>query len=251
MPKIPDIFKGMERFKYATTIDLNMGYYSMPLSEHSKKLCIICLPWGLYQYNMLPQGVKPATDIFQQRMGELFHDLSTTDSFMDDIIVLGYGTFQMHLADVIEVLTRLRSVGMQVNPDKCMWFHTEVTYLGFIITRDGIKPQPEKIQGILNMTPPKTQKDVRRFVGMINFYRDLYPKRAETLSPLTDLCGHKRKFTWEAQHEQAFQKMKDIIAQDIMLTYPQFDKPFHVYTDASELQIGSVIMQDSKPLGFF
>jgi hypothetical protein len=135
MPKIPDIFKGMERFKYATTIDLNMGYYSMPLSEHLKKLCIICLPWGLYQYNVQPQGVKPATDIFQQRMGELFHDLSTTDSFMDDIIILGYGTFQMHLADVIEVLTRLRSVGMQVNPDKCMWFQTEVTYLGFVITR--------------------------------------------------------------------------------------------------------------------
>ena len=101
------------------------------------------------------------------------------------------------------------------------------------------------------MTPPKTQKDVRHFVGMINFYRDLYPKRAETLAPLTDLCGHKRKFTWEAQHEQAFQQMKEITEQDIMLTYPQFDKPFHIYTDASELQIGGVIMQDSKPLGFF
>jgi len=99
----------------------------MPLSEHSNKLCIICLPWGLYQYNVLPQGVKPATDIFQQRMGELFHDLSTTESFMDDIIVLGCGTFQMHLADVIEVLTRLRSVGTQVNPDTCMWFQKEVT----------------------------------------------------------------------------------------------------------------------------
>jgi len=163
MPKISDIFKGMEKFNYATTIDLNMDF----------------------------------------------------------------------------------------NPDKCMLFQTEVTYLGFIITRDGIKPQPEKIQGILNMMPPKTQKDVRRFVGMINFYRDLYPKRAETLAPLTDLCGHKRKFTWEAQHEQAFQQMKEITEQDIMLTYPQFDKPFHIYTDASELQIGGVIMQDSKPLGFF
>ena len=101
------------------------------------------------------------------------------------------------------------------------------------------------------MMPPKTQKDVRRFVGMINFYRDLYPKRAETLAPLTDLCGHKRKFTWEAQHEQAFQQMKEITEQDVMLTYPQFDKPFHIYTDASELPFGSVIMQDSKPLGFF
>jgi hypothetical protein len=140
---------------------------------------------------------------------------------------------------------------MQVNPDKCMWFQKEVTYLGFVITQDGIKPQPEKIQGILNMAQPKTQKDVRRFVGMINFYRDLYPKRAETLAPLTDLCGHKRKFTWEAQHEQAFQRMKEIITQDVMLTYPQFDKPFHVYTDASESQIGGVIMQENKPLGFF
>jgi hypothetical protein len=105
---------------------------------------------------------------------------------------------------VIEVLTQLRSVGIQVNPDKCMWFQTEVTYLGFIITRDGIKPQPKKNQGILYMAQPKTQRDVRRFVGMINFYRDLNPKRAETLAPLTDLCGHKRKFTREAQNEQAF-----------------------------------------------
>jgi hypothetical protein len=132
---------------------------------------------------VLQQGVKGATDIFQQRMGDLFHDLSTANSFMDDIIVLGYGTFQMHLADVIEVLTRLRSVGMQVNPDKFMRFQTEVTYLGFIITRDGIKPQLEKIQGMLNMVQPKTQKDVCCFVGMINFYHNLYPKCAKALAP--------------------------------------------------------------------
>jgi hypothetical protein len=66
MPKIPDIFRSMEKFRYAMTIDLNMGYYSMPLSEESKKLCVISLLWGLYQYNMLPMGVKPAMDIFQQ-----------------------------------------------------------------------------------------------------------------------------------------------------------------------------------------
>jgi hypothetical protein len=72
MLKIPDIFRGMEKFRYATAIDLNMGYYSMPLSQEAKKLCVISLPWGLYQYNMLPMEIKPATDIFQQRMGALF-----------------------------------------------------------------------------------------------------------------------------------------------------------------------------------
>jgi len=75
MPKIPDIFCGMEHFCYATTIDLNVGYISMLLSETAKQLCVTSLPWGLYQYNMLPMGIKPATDIFQQQMGTLFFDM--------------------------------------------------------------------------------------------------------------------------------------------------------------------------------
>jgi len=151
IPKIPDIFKGMEKFKYATTIDLNMGYYSMPLNENAKQLCDISLPWGLYRYEVLPQGVKPATDIFQQRMNSLYSNMNYVDTFLDDTMILGYDTFDNHLKDVIEVLKRLLAAGMQVNISRCKWFHHTVTYLGFIITRTGIRPQPEKIQGILNM----------------------------------------------------------------------------------------------------
>jgi hypothetical protein len=101
------------------------------------------------------------------------------------------------------------------------------------------------------MTRPLTQKDVRHFVGMVNFYRDLYPKRADTLAPLTDLCGRKKKFTWSDAQEQAFMRMKDIMVQGTMLTYPQFDKPFTVYTDASEKQIGGVVTHEGKPFVFF
>jgi hypothetical protein len=147
MPNIPDMFKGMERFRYATIIDLNMGYYSMALSEESKKLCVIYLPWGLYQYNVLPQGVKPASDIFQQRMGTLFHDMSTLDIFMDDTIVFGFADFSAHLIDVVEVLWHLLAAGMQVNPNKCYWFQTAVTYLGFYITREGISLSRKKFRG--------------------------------------------------------------------------------------------------------
>jgi hypothetical protein len=158
MPKIPDIFRGIEKFRYAMMIDLNMGYYSMSLSEDAKKLCIISLPWGLYQYNMLPMGIKPATDIFQQRMGALFFDMQVVIIFMDDTIIFGYADFGSHLVDVTEVLRRLHQAGMQVNPRKYKWFQSAVTYLGFLITREGIKPQPEKIQGILNMQRRSTQK---------------------------------------------------------------------------------------------
>jgi hypothetical protein len=86
---------------------------------------------------------------------------------------------------------------------------------------------------------------------MVNFYRDLYPKRAETLAPLTDLCGQKTKFIWTETQESAFQKMKEILAQDAMLTYPEFDQPFVIYTDASERQIGGVVTQNNCPLSFF
>ncbi len=79
---------------------------------------------------------------------------------MDDIITFGYTTFVAHLADVIQVLNRLSDAGMQENPEKCMWFQSTITYLGFLITHEGIKPQPEKIQGILNMQRPRTQKEV-------------------------------------------------------------------------------------------
>jgi hypothetical protein len=103
-------------------------------------------------------------------MGALFYDMPIVIIYMDDIIVFSYIDFGTHLIDVTEVLKRLSAAGMQVNPEKCFLFQPAVTYLGFLITRDGIKPQQDKIQGILNMAKPLTQKDVCHFVGMVNFY---------------------------------------------------------------------------------
>jgi hypothetical protein len=251
MPKIPEIFRGMEKFQYATMLDLNMGYYSMPLSEKSKKLCTTVLPWGLYRYNALPMGIKPAADIFQERMSTLFSDLRQVVAYMDDLKALGFKDFEDHLNLLKEVLRRLMGAGFQVNPSKCCWFASKVNYLGFEISRNGITPQKDKIQGILNMAQPRNQKDVRRFVGLVNFYRDLYPRRAEILAPLTSLCEKNAKFIWENEHNEAFIKMKQVMAAETMLTYPNFDEPFVIHTDASAKQIGGVITQNNKPLGFF
>jgi hypothetical protein len=100
------------------------------------------------------------------------------------------------------------------------------------------------------MAAPKMQKEVRRFVGLVNFYRDLYPCRAEFLAPLTNLCGKNTKFQWTEEHQNAFCEMKDTIAKETMLTYPDFSQPFIIHTDASSKQIGGVISQKSKPFGF-
>jgi hypothetical protein len=184
-------------------------------------------------------------------MGALFLDMGVVVMYMDDIIVFGYAGFDEHSVDVAEVLHRLEEAGFQVNPDKCVWFAPSVNYLGFTITQEGIKPQTTKVQGILNMSPPRNQRDVCRFVGMVNFYRDLYPRRAETLSPLTDLCSKNKKFIWMSVHNDAFNNMKQIMFNDAMLTYPKFDQPFIIYSDSSDNQIGGIMTQDGKPLGFF
>jgi len=117
-------------------------------------------------------------------MGALFFDKPVVIIFMVDTNVFSYADFGSYLVDVTEVLRHLQQ----------NWLQSAVTYLGFLITREGINPQPEKIQGTLNMQRPGTQKDVRCFVGMVNFYRDLFPKRAETLATLMDLCRQKKKF---------------------------------------------------------
>ena len=138
-------------------------------------------------------------------MNALHYDMKAVATFLDNVMALGYDTFDDHLVQVT-IVKRLLAAGMQVNADKCKWFHHAVTYLGFIITRNGIKPQSEKIQGILNMKEPKMQKEVRHFVGMVNFYRDLYPKHMEILAPLTALCGQNKKIPLVSRASSSFYK---------------------------------------------
>ena len=122
-----------------------MGYYAIPLSVKSKKYCVISLPWGLYQYNMLPMEILVAADIFKEAMGGLFLDLESVIVYIDDIIILGNSSLVDYLNDVAEVLKRLSNKGMQINSTKASWSVSEVDYLYFTITREGIKPQRKKV----------------------------------------------------------------------------------------------------------
>ena len=99
-------------------------------------------------------------------------DLEKVFVYMDDIIIIGDGTFEIHMEDVKEVLERLVHKGLQINPDKSSWAKDQVEYLGFLLNRDGVEPQPIKIQGILDMDTPETQRHVREFIGMVIFYKN-------------------------------------------------------------------------------
>ena len=251
LPKISDILQKLEGFTYATALDLSMGYYHIPLDEASSKLCTTILPWGKYRYLRLPMGIKNSPDIFQAIMQGLMADLEYVRAYIDDILIISNGTFEDHMRKVSEVLARLEKAGFMVNLRKSFFALDKVEYLGFWLTRDGIQPQPKKVEAIQRLQPPKTKRQLRHFLGMVNYYRDMWRRRSHLLAPLTAMCSAKAKFIWGKDQQKAFEDIKKVVSRETMLAFPDFNKPFHVYTDASDYQLGAVIMQDDKPLAFY
>ena len=253
IPKILDILQKMERFKYATAVDLRKGYYHIPLDKSTQKLCTTVLPWGKYSYERLPMGIATSPDIFQKAMNDIFGDLPYVLVYLDDILILSNDedSFQDHLNKVQVVFARLHKMGMKVNLLKTEFFKSELEYLGYLLTPQGIKPLPKKVEAITRILPPKTKKQLRRFLGMINYYRDMWKRRSHILSPLSKLISKNIKWKWTNIEQKAFEEAKQMIQKETMLAYPKFGEVFHVYADASDTQLGGVIMQNNKPLAFY
>ena len=252
LPNIQETLTTIGNFTYATVVDLVMGYYHMRLSEKAKRLCGIVLPWGTYNYNMLPMGLCIATDVFQARLGQLFADMENVLIYIDDILVVTHGSFNEHLSVLEEVFNRLIKKGMQVHPRKCDWFKEEVDYLGYVINKEGIRPQAKKIEKMLAIEAPKNASEVRSFLGMVNYYRYMWRQRSTLIAPLTEVSNKKGKsFVWTPRQQNAFDRIKKVIAKETMLVYPNFDVPFEVHTDASDYQLGGVVAQMGKPISYF
>ena len=188
-------------------------------------------------------GLAVSADVIQEAMGKLIADLEKVFVYMDDIIIIGEGTFEIQMKDVKEVLERLVDKGLQINPDKSSWAKDQVEYLGFLLKWDEVEPQPMKIQGILYMDTPETQRHVREFIRMVKFYKNIWQKRSGILTPLTNLTGEGTKFVWEEAQDKAFKEMKRQMAKSAMLAFPNFDLPFDLYSDASDYQVGVCLIQ--------
>ena len=253
IPKISGIMQELEGFQYATALDLNMGYYTIRLDPGSQDICTIITPWGKYKYLRMPMGISCAPDIFQERMSYLMEGLEFARTYLDDLLCLTKGSFDTHLEHIEEILIRLRNANLKVNASKSTFCRTEINYLGYVVTREGIKPQPKKLEAIMKIAQPENVREVRRFLGMVQYYRDLWQHRSHILAPLTELTGKKKnaKFNWTDECQAAFEQTKKLLMRDIMLAYPNFSKKFVIHTDASDRQLGAVISQDNKPIAFY
>ena len=184
-------------------------------------------------------------------MSDLMAGLEYVRACIDDILVTTKGDWNDHLEKLDKVLQRLGEAGLQVNAEKSFFGKTETEYLGFWITRDGVRPVAKKVEALKNLVPPTNVKQLRRFMGLVNYYRDMWVRRSHVLALLSRLLSKNVKWTWTQVEQQAFEDIKKIMSQEVFLAYPNFNKPFDIYTDASHLQLGSVISQDGKPIAFY
>jgi hypothetical protein len=209
-------------------------------------------------------GIAGSPDIFQGKMLELMKTLKCVRAYLDDLLCISKLSLEDHLEKLEEVLRRLRDAGLKVNAAKSTFCALEIEYLGYILTKDGINPQSNKVQAILAMKSPTGVRQLRHFLGMVQYYRDLWARRSDMLAPLTSLvreCGQtkttKAKGTkkvpwhWDEVHQRAFNHVKATIAKDVVLAYPDYSNVFDIYTDASSKQLGAVITQDNRPIAFF
>jgi hypothetical protein len=170
IPKISTILKELEGFTYATALDLNMDYYTIRLDPTASKMCTIIFPWGKYSYKRLPMGFGGSANIFQAQIMDLMASLKFLHAYMDNLLITTRQTLDKHLQKMETVLTRLRDAGLKVNAAKSLFCAHEIEYLGYILTREGIKPQPKKVQAILAINLPNNVKELRHFLGMVQYY---------------------------------------------------------------------------------
>ena len=171
--QISSVLQEIEGFTFATAIYLNMGYYTIRLDPDAQKICTILFPWGKYSYLRLPMGISGAPDIFQAKMSRLMQTLDYVRTYIDDLLIISTSTFEDHLTKVGAVLFKLKEANLRVNVKKCRFARHEIAYLGYILSRDGIKPNPEKVSAILALKEPTNVTELRRLLGMVQYYRDV------------------------------------------------------------------------------
>lgn len=246
LPNLIDMIYNMHGNSLFTTIDLIKGYYQIGMDADSIEKTAFSTPFGQYEYTKMPFGVKNGPATFQRGMMIALAGLpwNKVMVYLDDIIILGKN-FEDHLDTLEKVLIALGSNGYKLKPKKTRICRTEVEFLGHRISEKGIQPLEKNLRGALEFPVPTTVKQLRQFLGMVNFYRRHIPNCSQIAQPLSSQTGGKT-VTWTEGCQNAFTQLKEALVNPTLLGFPNYSpeaSPLELYVDASNLGAGACLSQ--------
>ena len=219
-PTLNDILPKVNNVQYMSIIDASSGYHNLRLDKQSSYLTTFACLFGRYRCKWLPFRAVPAGNMFQCKIDDIFNNMSNVFGIADDILVIGYnkdGTD--HNEAVYKVLRQCQDVNLKLNKDKCHFRCTSILFFGEVVSREGIKPDLQKIKALAEMSAPKIKKELQAFLGIINYLSKFSPDMSEVCKPLRRLTSSKAMWTWDASYQQQFKKAKSLIKVEMCMKF--------------------------------
>ena len=242
LPKIDEIYARLKGSKVYSGFDARSGYHHMELSAKARPKSAFVTPTDKYEFTRCPFGLTQAPAYFQRLINKVLADLDFAFGYLDDILIYSPDV-PTHLVHMRQLFQRLREADLKLNREKCNFFKSHIQYLGHLISGEGIKPLPEKLESIKEMPPPTTPKEVKQFLGLIGYYRKFVPRFADVARPLTNLTRLDQPFEWSDKCQASFELLKEALIKEPILRFPDPNKPYTLYTDTSKYTWSCVLTQ--------